>query len=113
MGAQLAGLAALAGADEVKPDQLKKQLLRHQIPVAVQVESLVQLLTYQKSLIPQHLVNPLIDNVIQHVAGELSKLKIDAEAEEKKKQEALAMMSKMDNGQIEKVAETLSEIKES
>ena len=48
MGAQMAGLAALAGADEVRPEQLKKQLLRHQIPVAVQVEALAQLLAYQK-----------------------------------------------------------------
>lgn len=108
MGAQMAGLAALAGADEVRPDQLKKQLLRHQIPVAVQVEALAQLIAYQKSLIPQHIVNPLIDSVIQHVASELNKLKIDAEAEEKKKQEALAMMSKMDNASIEKVAEEIT-----
>ena len=81
-------LGALAN-DEVTSEQLQKQLLRHQVPMAVQVESLVQLIEYQKSFIPQHLVNPLIDSVIKHVCSSLDKLKIDYESVKQQKTDIL------------------------
>lgn len=79
----MGALGALADT-EVSTEQMQKQLIRHQIPVAAQVESLVQMLVYQKSLIPQHVINPLIDSVIQHITSELTKLKIDEQASKKR-----------------------------
>lgn len=108
----MGALGALAGADEVRPDQLKKQLLRHQIPVAAQVEALVQILAYQKSLIPEHVINPLIDSVIQHVTIELNNLKINEEASKKRTMDALKQVEQqVDSGQLKQIEKTIEEIK--
>lgn len=108
----MGALGALAGADEVRPDQLKKQLLRHQIPVAAQVEALVQILAYQKSLIPEHVINPLIDSVIQHVTTELTNLKINEEASKKRTMDALKQVEKqVDSGQIKQIEQAIEDNK--
>lgn len=108
----MGALGALAGADEVRPDQLKKQLLRHQIPVAAQVEALVQVLAYQKSLIPEHVINPLIDSVIQHVTTELNNLKINEEASRQRTMDALKQVEKqVDSGQLKQIEKAIEENK--
>ena len=108
----IGALGALAGADEVRPEQLKKQLLRHQIPVAAQVEALVQILAYQKSLIPNHIINPLIDSVIQHVTTELTNLKIDEDASKKRTMDALKQVEKnVDSGQLQQIEKAIEDNK--
>ena len=108
----IGALGALAGADEVRPDQLKKQIIRHQIPIAAQVEALVQILAYQKSLIPEHIINPLIDSVIQHVTTELNNLKIDAEASKKRTMDTLKQVEKqVDSGQLQQIEKVIEDNK--
>lgn len=60
---------------EVNKEQLAKELLRHQTPLAFQVSALIEQLKYQKSLIPQHVVEPLIDSIKEYVNKELDALK--------------------------------------
>lgn len=70
------GLAALLQAgSEVDPEQLQKELMRHQTPVVYQVRSLIETLKYQKSLIPNHVIGPLIEAVRQKINKELDALK--------------------------------------
>lgn len=70
------GLAQLLQAGtEVNMEQLEKELFRHQMPAAIQVKALVEILKYQKSLIPQHVIEPLIESVKAHVIKELDALK--------------------------------------
>lgn len=70
------GLAALLqNAGEVNPEQLAKELYRHQMPVVFQVRALIETLKYQKSLIPQHVIGPLIDCVKEQVNRQLDALK--------------------------------------
>ena len=92
----MGALGALADT-EVSTEQMQKQLIRHQIPVAAQVESLVQMLAYQKSLIPQHVINPLIDSVIQHITSELTKLKIDEQASKKRMMDTIKQVEQQVN----------------
>lgn len=70
------GLAELlkAGTD-VNMEQLQKELLRHQRPLAIQVQALVEMLRYQKSLIPQHIIEPLIESMKEYIIRELDSLK--------------------------------------
>ncbi len=70
------GLAELlkAGTD-VNVEQLKKELLRHQRPLAIQMQALVEMLQYQKSLIPQHIIEPLIESMKQYIITELDAIK--------------------------------------
>lgn len=70
------GLAELlkAGTD-VDMEQLQKQLLRHQKPLAMQIHALLEMLQYQKSLIPQHLIEPLIESMKKYIITELDSLK--------------------------------------
>lgn len=106
----LGALGALANMNEVSHDQLQKQLLRHQLPIARQVEALASILAYQKSLIPEHLINPLIDSVIQHVTNSLNELKIDAEASKLKKMEALKQVEQqVDSGQLKQIEQAIQE----
>ena len=106
----LGALGALANMNEVSHDQLQKQLLRHQIPIATQVESLIQILKYQKSLIPEHLINPLIDSVINHVTTGLNNLKIDAEANKMRTMEALKQVEQqVDSGQLKQIEQAIQE----
>lgn len=67
-------IAQLAQAD-VNQEQLAKELLRHQTPLAFQVSALIEQLKYQKSLIPSHIVEPLIDSIKAYVNKELDALK--------------------------------------
>ena len=60
---------------EVNVEQLKKELARHQRPLAGVITSLLAVLQYQKSLIPQHIIDPLIESVKEHIISELDKLK--------------------------------------
>lgn len=70
---QIAKLAQEGG--EVNVEQLKKELARHQRPLAGVITSLLAVLQYQKSLIPQHIIDPLIESVKEHIISELDKLK--------------------------------------
>ena len=70
------GLAALLqNANDVNPEQLQKELYRHQMPVVLQVKALIETLKYQKSLIPNHVIGPLIELVKVHLNKELDALK--------------------------------------
>lgn len=69
------GELAKSGLADVNVEQLKKELLRHQKPLAFQIDALVAQLEYQKSLIPQHVVDPLIESVKNHLIKQLDKLK--------------------------------------
>lgn len=72
----MAGLAALLQTgNDVDEEQLAKELMRHQAPVVYQVRSLIETLRYQKSLIPQHVIGPLIEAVRQKINKELDALK--------------------------------------
>lgn len=64
----------LKAGDDVNIEQLKKELLRHQLPVASQVQAMVTILKYQKSLIPAHVIGPLIESVKEYVIKELDKI---------------------------------------
>lgn len=70
---QIAKLAQEGG--EVNTEQLQKELARHQRPLAGAINSLLLMLEYQKSLIPQHIIEPLIESVKEHINTELDKLK--------------------------------------
>lgn len=70
----MAGLISQLAADEVNPENLKKQLLRHQTPLAFQISSIVELLKYQISIIPDHLRQPLAESVIAYFNSEVEKL---------------------------------------
>ena len=69
-------IAELAKSEltDVDVENLKKQLLRYQQPVAFQVTALVQLIEYQKSLLPQHLVEPFIDSIKDYINKSLSNI---------------------------------------
>lgn len=60
--------------EKIDIDNLKKQIFRHQVPVACQVSALVEMLKYQKSLMPDHLVKPFLDSVKEYVMKELEQL---------------------------------------
>ena len=68
-------IKALAEADKLNEEQLRKELLRHQLPLAGIVNSLIQVLKYQKSLIPNHIINPLITSLQEYINKELETLK--------------------------------------
>ena len=68
-------IKALAEADKLNEEQLRKELLRHQLPLAGIVNSLIQVLKYQKSLIPNHVINPLITSLQEYINKELETLK--------------------------------------
>ena len=74
MGGVLAALAS-SGLTDVDQEQLQKELMRHQAPLAPQISAIVEQLKYQKSLIPSHIIGPLIDSVKQRINTELDKLK--------------------------------------
>lgn len=109
MGA-LGALGAMMETNEVSHDQLQKQLLRHQIPIAKQVEAIAEIIAYQRSLIPEHLVNPLIDSTIQYITNGLNSLKIDAAANKAKTMEALKQVEQqVDSGQLQQIEKAIKD----
>ena len=76
-GGGMAGvLAALAssGLTDVNQEQVQKELMRHQAPLAPIIASMVEVLKYQKSLIPRHVIGPLINSVKERICSELDKI---------------------------------------
>lgn len=65
---------AQAELSEQDMENLKKQIRRHQIPIVFQVNALIELIKYQKSIIPQHLVEPLVDSVKTYIMKELENI---------------------------------------
>lgn len=53
---------------------LQKQLLRHQKPIVFQVTALMELIAYEKSIIPQHLHAALISSIKEYILREIEKL---------------------------------------
>lgn len=96
MAGAFQALSMLADAEtNMDPEQLQKQLLKHQIPIAMQVESLVKLLEYQKSLIPKHLINPLIDSTLKLLVMKFTQIKEDSQQQEQQQKELLNQAKNM------------------
>lgn len=69
----LTDFIGLLQEQKISPEELQKQLLRHQTPLGMQVIALIKLLEYQKSLIPKHLIKPLATCFKNYINNELDK----------------------------------------
>jgi hypothetical protein len=66
---------SLQNKEDILIQQFQEELMVHQTPLVFQVKALVEMLNYQKSLIPEHIMEPLIDCVKDHINKQLDALK--------------------------------------
>ena len=68
-------IGEMAKAEQTDLKNLQKQLDRHIDPLTYMVGALIKQIQYMKDLIPQHIVNPLIEQVREMVNTMLDNLK--------------------------------------